>query len=99
MTSDYFHLYFIVSMACINFSFLDGYRANRLNEKRPWADFVSSSFGRFSRFFSRLGLVLTFHVVRNISIASSRVRREKEFYTGKREKHIAGIGSMQEQRS
>lgn len=72
VTTDYFHLYFIVSMACLNSSFLDGYRAKRLNEKSPWADFVSSSFGRCSRFFSRL--VLTFRVVRNISIASSRSR-------------------------
>lgn len=72
VTTDYFHLYFIVSMACLNSSFLDGYGAKRLNEKSPWTDFVSSSFGRCSRFFRRL--VLTFRVVRNISIASSRVR-------------------------
>ena len=72
MTTDYFHLYFIVSMACLNSSFLDGYGAKRLNEKSPWADSVSSSFGRCSRFFSRL--VLTFRVVLNISIASSRGR-------------------------
>lgn len=90
VTTDYFHLYFIVSMACLNSSFLDGYRAKRLNEKSPWADFVSSSFGRCSRFFSRFVLYLIF-LLRALAVA-----RKKSFTP---ENARAGTGSMQEQRN
>lgn len=63
VTSDYFHLYFIVSMACLNSSFLDGYRAKRLNEKSPWADFVSSSFGRFLAFLVAFCSLFMFYAI------------------------------------